>query len=451
MKVKSLLILMAAAAVAIVAALWITSERPPETAQLNTPLLPSLADSINRVTGFRIIKAGNETVATLQRGEQSWTVAERYNYPADMNKVRGLLLGLANARRREEKTQDPGYYERLGVADVNAANASGVRVELEGLAAPLAVIIGNSDSQGGNGTFVRLPGEAQSWLVSGNLTVAKEASQWLEPKIMDIPAERIQQITLRRPQGETLTVSKEQRAQTNFMVQSVPAGRELKSASIANSLATELSALQLEDVLPATAVQELSQPVTEADYRTFDGLNILARAVAKDGKYYAHFSIDFEAAQAQRFAPTEAPTAGQDGAKAEAAKPDTATDTVEARRKEAEQLNSRLSPWVYAIAEFRYENLNKGLEDLLKPVASKPEEKTQEAPSGAAKAPTPEAEEAPPSDSEETPQTGSEEESLPGAEEEDESDLLMEPEPAPIDEPQGQSEEAPQEPQTPRR
>jgi hypothetical protein len=377
MNAKSLAALVAVALVALLAALWVTAKRPPDSTQLNQPLIANLQQSLNQINRVRVSKAGNQTVATLQRGERTWTVAEKSGYPADMVKLRALLLGLANAIRREEKTANPASYERLGIQDVSEATASGVRIELEGLAEPLAVIIGNADTQTGNGTFVRRTGEAQSWLVSANLSVPKETWQWLEPALLDIPAERIQTIVLRHPDGTLLTVTKDNREQANFTVLDIPAGRELQSVTIANPLASLLTALHLEDVVPLAQLNPADHPGIEAEYRTFDGLRISAKAFTQTDKHYAHFTVAFDVDQAQRFAKTA--SQGVDSA-TKPEKPANTEEAIASQRKTVELLNTRLSPWVYAIAAFKYDNLNKRLDDLLKPVenaAAKPEAQTQ--------------------------------------------------------------------------
>ena len=50
--------------------------------------------------------------------KETWTVAERDNYPADTGRLRKLLLELAEARLLEEKTSNPELYDRLKVEDI---------------------------------------------------------------------------------------------------------------------------------------------------------------------------------------------------------------------------------------------------------------------------------------------------------------------------------------------
>ena len=70
-------------------------------------------------------------------------------YPADAAKVRKLLLALAEAKPVEEKTSNPANYAALGVEDVSSADATGVRVELEGTAQPVNLIVGKAAGRQG--------------------------------------------------------------------------------------------------------------------------------------------------------------------------------------------------------------------------------------------------------------------------------------------------------------
>ena len=67
-------------------------------------LLPELKASINEVDKITITTANNALVATLQRGEAQWTVAERSGFPANVGKIRRNLIALAEAQIVETKT-----------------------------------------------------------------------------------------------------------------------------------------------------------------------------------------------------------------------------------------------------------------------------------------------------------------------------------------------------------
>ena len=79
------------------------------------------------MTSARCAKA-TAPQATLKKAAASWIVGER-GWPADLGKVRKLLLDLGALNVVEEKTRLPANYPALGVEDVTSPKATGTRVE----------------------------------------------------------------------------------------------------------------------------------------------------------------------------------------------------------------------------------------------------------------------------------------------------------------------------------
>ncbi len=154
-------------------------------------LLPDLKGQLNDVRRVVITGPGNVVIATLERGADLWTIAERNNYPADVGKIRKNLLALAEARIVEEKTSSPEFYERLGVQDLADEGAGGVQLTLTGENALASVIIGQAPSGSSDYSYARRTGEATSWLITGQFDLGKTGGEWLDRLITDIPAERI--------------------------------------------------------------------------------------------------------------------------------------------------------------------------------------------------------------------------------------------------------------------
>jgi hypothetical protein len=169
-------------------------------------------------------------------------------------------------------------------------------------------------------------------------------------------------VVIRQPGGETLTVEKAKREQSDFtVVGGVPAGRQLSAPSAANPLGSVLASLRLEDVLPAAAFKPGAAQPVETEYRTFDGLRVLARAFEQDDRRYVQFTVSFDEAQARRFPPPDPAGKPADGGQSPA-------DREAAVREEAQRLAARLQPWVYVVPAFKYDNLTRRLDDLLQPL-----------------------------------------------------------------------------------
>jgi hypothetical protein len=411
MSPKKLAILVAIAVVALIAAWYIKSSNAPQTSvsAQEQPLLPELRDHVNDVNAITFTGAGDKVLATLKREKDGWNIAEKSGYPADLAKVREFLIKLDRAKLTESKTSNPKRYAELGVDDVKDAKATGVRVTLGGLAKPLNIIIGNYNGAGGGGTFVRREGDAQSWLAGGNLTVAKAVKDWEQRKLADIPSSRLRTVTLTNPEGKTLKVYKDAAGDANFKVADVPKGRDVASEFVANELGSVLSGLNADDVF---AAKDMPPPekVWKDEYSAFDGLVVAATGWQADGKNYAQFSArldtaaananidadqarakaDYDAAvlAANKKVESEKSTTGaqaQANAKAasEVAKPLAVSDPAKDRsdklaalNAEVAQLNKTASGWTFELPAYKFTDMSKNLDDMLKALPAKPEKKS---------------------------------------------------------------------------
>src|ERR1700723_2166223 len=147
--------LMVAALLAISGALYLSTQRNLPRDPHGMALLPTLSSELNSVSALTVRKGAAAPVTVHKQGEQ-WTVAERADYPADVPKLRKLLLALSDAKIREEKTSDPANYSILGVEDPTKPGATGAQIELITKQGKQDVIVGKPVEQG---NFVRRGGE----------------------------------------------------------------------------------------------------------------------------------------------------------------------------------------------------------------------------------------------------------------------------------------------------
>ena len=243
---RSVLIIAAIAIVAVLLAV-LGRDRSTSRSPQGAELLPGLTAALNDIEQVEISKAGNETVATLRRGADGWSVDEKDGYPADIAKIRQALVALGKARIVEEKTADPEFYSRLGVEPIDLDTASGVAVAIDPANAKFPVII-LGEVSGTSGRFVRRADEAQSFLIDENPDVPRNTAQWLVPDIVDVRGARIEHVTIEHADGERIEISKADPEQANFTVESIPEGRELLYPGVANVIGNALRELKLDDV-----------------------------------------------------------------------------------------------------------------------------------------------------------------------------------------------------------
>ena len=325
------------------------------------PLFAGLRDDINAITSITAIAAGDEVVATLTRQGDGWGVAERDGYPADTGKLRKLLLALADARLVEAKTANPEYYTRLGVEDIRAEEASGVLVQVTTESGQYNVIVG--DQVQGDYRYVRRADEPSSWLIDKNPEAPSQTADWLNDAIIDVAATLVHSVHIEHPDGQVIRLSKDNAAQTDFIVSEIPAGRELSYASVANVVGGVLDNLTLDDVSPAA---EFSAAAINTSFETFDGRVIRISSEAIDANYWIQISSSYDPALAARLAPPEVDEANDADRPAVVAGESAATKSQEETRAAVEALTQRTQHWRYQIPQYKYEQLTRRWQDLLK-------------------------------------------------------------------------------------
>lgn len=359
---RRLIVLVVLALLVIAGAIWLVNEREPRRGEIaGAAVFPELAASLNDVTEVRLVKAGAQTAVTLKRGEKNWQVAERALYPADSAKLRKLLIDLSELKVVEQKTSNPANYAVLGVEDVTTPTANGVRIELAGLKAPVALIVGKS--AGGRSSYARAGDSAQSIVVTPALTLDTEPRNWLDRTLLDIAANRVQQARITGTGGVTYTALRETRAQTDLAVHDLPKGRELASPTAANPASSALAGINFEDVRAVRAEEQWGADSERAEYRLFDGTVLDFTGRNEGEQHWIRLTARFDDLQHGRFVvatPVEKETETTSAPRA-ALQP-----TPEEARAQAQTLAARFTGWAYEIPAYQYDGLFRPLDHLLK-------------------------------------------------------------------------------------
>jgi Domain of unknown function (DUF4340) len=334
MTARRVVMLLAAGVLVIAFAVWLSSTRNPEPATLaGNAVLPGLDKAtLNSVSEVRLSK-GDGTKTTLKKGATDWMIAER-DYAADSGKVRKLLLDLAALNVVEEKTRAAENYPALGVEDTTSSKATGTRVDAVTPARTFSLIVGKSS--GAKSGYVRLPNSPQSLLAAPLITLDADPRRWLDNKLIDIPQDRIREISVKPADGPGYTATRASKDQSDFTVAEVPKGRELSSPAAADPIAGSLGSLSLDDVRHAPTAPPAGTPppaVSHAIFRTFDGLEIDV-AGHKDGNSTL-ISL-------------------------------TPRSTAQATQTEAQTLESQLKGWEFEVPSYKYDGMFHPLEELLK-------------------------------------------------------------------------------------
>lgn len=355
MNQRNLLILFVALGLVALASWLLTADGPGSLSE-GEPVLPGLADVLNEIDAVTIRRAGGDTVAQLRRDEAGWVLADRDGYPANFDRIRQNLRGLAEATIFEAKTSNPEFYDRLGVSDIADADAQGTELEINAPGYGAQIIVGRTDEGGGKLAYVRRTGEAQSYLVTASLDMGDAAADWLDNRIIDLPSARVRSVQISHPDGEILAIAKPRSESTNYTVADVPEGRSLTYDGAANAIGAALASLNLDDVQLASAVDTNGSEATVTTFESFDGLTVEVRTWAlPDGVAHAFTASARDVTQAEQ---------ATDGDDSSADAPSDAAALAQVQ-EEATAINARLDGWLYTIPSFKADQLTRRMSDLL--------------------------------------------------------------------------------------
>jgi hypothetical protein len=274
---RRLAILLLAAVLAITAGLFVSTQRnsPPQSSE--PALLPGLANDLNALTAVTVRKGS--AVVTLHQSGGHWTVAERADYPADVPKLRKLLLSLRDARIVEEKTSDPARFAVLGVEDPADPAGVGAEVTLATANGKSGAIVGKPV---GAGNYVRRLGENRSFIVEPAITFETEARFWIDAQLLDVPVALIQSIEFKPAAGAGYALHRSKPADSSFSLEGVPPGRTPKDGPALAPPPSTFSALDAEDVAAAkdidfAAASKVTLSLTDGRVITLTGTVIAAK------------------------------------------------------------------------------------------------------------------------------------------------------------------------------
>ena len=212
-----------------------------------------------------------------------------------------------------------------------------------------AVIIGKP-AQGREGQYARLADAAESALIDRGFSPAREAAGWLDTEIVDIADGEVVEYEVSHADGERVLARKVSVEDENFELQGIPEGREVKSEWTVNSVANSLAALTLDDVMPDGELDWSDVP--RFRLLTVGGLQLTLDLLVLDGEDADSSADDEHWVRVEAGTYTTGVESGvEDG---------------EGALQRAEDLNQRVRGWAYRIPQYKFDNMNKSMEDMLK-------------------------------------------------------------------------------------
>jgi hypothetical protein len=336
MQQRSFRWLVGATIVLVAAAIFtlMRGERGVSPAAEGTRVFPELASHLGDLAWVRLSHGPMKADFALIGGR--WVMVEKGNYAAAPDKMRRLLLGLADLSLVEPKTERPELFTRLDLDDPGNGKSTLVALQDRAGKTIAELVVGKTrhDRLGGgnDGVYVRKPGADRVWLARGSLDLSGDVAGWLDRRILDIAGSRIAGVALTGEDGVSLVLKRDAPG-GKFAVTDPPTDAKLKGDVALAEPAGALAALDLDDVKPAVEQPLPQSGVASAIFTSFDGLTVRLRL-------FAHDKTDWVAIDSSGSGAAE-------------------TDS--------KALNAALAQWSYAIPAARAKLLRTRLADLVAP------------------------------------------------------------------------------------
>ncbi len=359
MKSNKLIIFAIITIAVVIAATMMSRHRAPTTTLQKEVLFPDLLTKVNDVHSLRLTK--QKQTLTLSQNDLKWGIEQAANYPADFGKVRETILAVAEMSILAEKTSNVELYEKLGVEDPELEDASSLLLSLDGASGNsfVTLIVGNKrhskSSSDKPGLYVRLPDSETALLVEGRLDVSANVSDWFKRELFDIKANRVKHIQIAHPDGTVVKLDRKEDID-DFTLDNLPDDLEMQSNVIISRMGTLLEDIFVDNVMDADQLSGADQTI--ATIHTFNGLIVTIVSANMNENVYSSFSFSVDESV-------------RNSTEAEPGTDEATTSTVKpGPEEEAENLNSLMAGWAYAIPSFKSELFTRKLEELSRKAGS---------------------------------------------------------------------------------
>lgn len=361
---KQLLILVIALAVLAAGGAWLADTQRTAWKKTDTRVGQKLLPGVKLEDVVEIALRNASGRLTLVRRDDVWAIKERADFPADVERVRELLLKLIELKIVQTEPVAPAQGARLDLLDPDSAPASGSGTSLElkdgagrliarlllgkQVATQTAASGPSADQAIPTGRYVVQGKETGSVaLVSDSLGTAEAKPQaWLSKNL--IRAERVKSVTVTGADGgKRFTLSRGSESEDWKL-----AGGARPDAQKAQDAVGALQGMTLEDVVTdsGAAAAGMTRPVT-VRAETFDGLNYTLRIGGKaaENRVFIALSVTGEPASERKARKGE--TAG------EKKKQDKAFSEDRSRLLKKLEWEKKLERWTFLISKSTVEPL----------------------------------------------------------------------------------------------
>ena len=271
-------------------------------------VFPNLKEQLSGLTSIKVTNSDGNSVSILKE-DGRWVLEEKSGYDVDFSKLSRFLIHFSEHRIVEEKTSIPSNHSRLGVA----RNDPGAGASVILMPGEYSLLVGNDAPS--QGSFVRYAGESQVYLTNKPVEASADWLKWIDPVVINIEPANVREVKIATRPAQFLLANRNE-ASGEFELLGIPAGRDLKHATVVDSLTRLLVNVRMLDVEPYNPLIFHDPSITR--FVLLSGETIIVGTIIVSGRFMMH--ID----------------------------------------------RKNLADWQFEISEFTYNELNKNMEAMLK-------------------------------------------------------------------------------------
>jgi len=271
-------------------------------------VFPNLKEQLSGLTSIKVTNSDGNSVSILKQ-DGRWVLEEKSGYDVDFSKLSNFLVHFSEHRIVEEKTSIPSNHSRLGVA----RNDPGAGASVILMPGEYSLLVGNDAPS--QGSFVRYAGESQVYLTNKPVEASADWLKWIDPVVINIEPANVREVKIATRPAQFLLANRNE-ASGEFELLGIPAGRDLKHATVVDSLTRLLVNVRMLDVEPYNPLIFHDPSITR--FVLLSGETIIVGTIIVSGRFMMH--ID----------------------------------------------RKNLADWQFEISEFTYNELNKNMEAMLK-------------------------------------------------------------------------------------
>ncbi|MGI6495252.1 MAG: DUF4340 domain-containing protein [Kiritimatiellia bacterium] len=275
MKSKSLILLIALAAVLLALAKFTSGNRRAKTPPVaGEPVFPSL--DLSQVRAVEIAAEGQ--VLRIEQQGDAWAVTNVFGYPADLARLRPALIALGDLKighRQPGGAIDPASATSVAIFGENGAPLAGLvlggmRESTQQQATPYGMM-----GMGADGRYISRADSSDVFLVKETLgEFVPSAMAWIDPSLLSVPAADLARIEMAAPDGATLAFD---RSSGTLEMEGLAEGEEF-DASKSYGIESAFAYLRLSGVADP-ALDDAATGLADDDAHRF-------AATTKDGTTY---------------------------------------------------------------------------------------------------------------------------------------------------------------------